>query len=202
MTQKSPRFVSDFATQFMGRTLDEFASNLSGLMAQATEFHRMCDTDIGFALDLVRTHDCQETRRILIRTLPPYVEGALNVLKIVVNLCPPLQARIPPDAAAHFLAPLVSFRSRTTIKDDIRTTFQSVGLVVEQPFREDIMGESGAQALLRSFALRDSLMHPFSIDGFIVGDDQLALAHTGHLWFVQKEAFLFSALIRRIEEVT
>lgn len=161
----------------------------------------MCDADIGFAMNLLSSHDCQETRRIFIRTLPPYVEAALNFLRVIVHLHPPLLGRLPADSSAHFLEPLIELKTRTTIKDDIKRTLLAFGHVIGRPVSNDIMGEPGAQALIETFALRDSLMHPCSIDGFTVTDKQLATARTGQLWFTREFSSVFSPLIEAVKNM-
>lgn len=194
MTKKSPRFVTDFKNEFMGRTPDDFAANLSQLMDRAVEFLRMCDRDLDFATNLLNSRDSQETRRVFIRTLPPYVEGSLNFLRIIVHLYPPLLKRLPADCSAHFLEPLIELRNRSTTKESIKKTFVGIGQVTGSHVPNDIMGEPGAQALIATFELRDSLMHPRSIDGFTVTEEQLATARAGQVWFLGKFASVFSPL--------
>lgn len=202
MTKKSARFISDFSVDYMGKSPSQLSENLSKLMAKALEFHQICDKDIGFSMELLHSHDCQETRRIFIRSLPPYVEGALNFLRIIIYLNPPLLRRLPASYSAHFLEPFIELRTRSTIKDDIKKTFIAFGQVIERPFSNSIMGESGAQALIETFGLRDSLMHPCSVEGFTVTDGQLETARSGQIWFLEKFSSVFEPLIETTKKST
>lgn len=194
MSKKSPRFVDEFIGEYIGETREEFASNLSLLMGRALEFLKMCDRDLNFARDLLKAQGSQEARRVFVRTVPPYVEGNLNFLRVTPYLYPPLLERLPEDCRVLFAEPMLVLKNRSAAKDSIKRTLVGIGHVAGIPITNDIMGESGAQALMATFELRDSLMHPRSVDGFIVSDDQIAAAHAGVDWFKQKFASVSSPL--------
>jgi hypothetical protein len=59
------------------------------------------------------------------------------------------------------------------------------------------MGTKGAQSLLRTFELRDNLMHPRSVEGLTVNNEQMLEADQGLLWYRQQ----FHAVISPLNEL-
>lgn len=202
MSKTHPRFVKEFMGEYIGDTREDFAANLSRLMGRSLEFQKLCNGDLDFARHLLQAHDSQETRRVLIRTVPPFIEGSLTYLRVLPYLFPPLLERVPKDCTVLFAEPMMKLRNRSTAKDSIKRTLVGIGVVAGIDIPHNLMGESGAQALMDTFELRDSLMHPRSIDGFMVSDDQIQAAHTGLHWFNQYFASVFSPMIEVVKEIS
>lgn len=194
MTKKSPRFVQDFIGEYIGETQEQFAENFPILWAKAMEFKLMCDSDIDFVSKLLEERDCREARCAFIRTLPAYIEGHLNILRLIPHLYLPLRDRIPEKYTVEFWEPMIEIRNRSTTKDSIKNTLIGIGHVAGVEVSSKIMGEPGAQALMATFGLRDSLMHPRSIEGISVTDKQLSDAWAGNVWFLEKFQIVFNSL--------
>lgn len=201
MTKKPPRFVDDFFDDYFGETPEDFVSNLSRLMGRAQQFLKLCNQDFDFANALLRNHDSQETRRIYIRTVPPCIEGHLTFLHVIPHLFPPLLERIPEESRVLFAESMLAFKNRSTSKNSIRMTFVGIGAVAGIEISNELMGESGAQALMSTFRLRDNLMHPRSISGFTVSDDQIKAAQIGVVWFYQVFSSVWPPMIEIVKEI-
>lgn len=201
MSKTNPRFVKEFMGGYIGDTREDFAANLSRLMGRSLEFLKLCNSDLDFARRILQTQDSQEARRVLIRTVPPFIEGRLNFLRVQPYLFPPLLERVPKDCTVLFAEPMMPLRNRSTTKDSIKWTLVGIGKVAGIDIPQNLMGESGAQALMATFDLRDSLMHPRSVDGFMVSDDQIQAAHTGLHWFNQYFSSVFSPMIEVVKEI-
>lgn len=202
MSKTNPRFVKEFMGEYIGDTREDFAANLSRLMGRSLEFLKLCNDDLDFAKQILRAHDSQETRRILIRTVPPFIEGKLTYLRTQPYLFPPLLEKVPKDCEVLFAEPMMKLRNRSSAKDSIKRTLVGIGVVAGIDIPHNLMGESGAQALMDTFELRDSLMHPQSIEGFTVSDDQIQAAHTGLRWFEQYFASVFAPMIKVAKEIS
>lgn len=58
------------------------------------------------------------------------------------------------------------------------------------------MGTKGAQSLLRTFELRDNLMHPRSVEGFTVDNEQMQEAIESISWYKKQ----FNAVLSPLDE--
>lgn len=194
MARKSPRFVDDFITEYFGETPGTFSANLPNLMKRAIEFQTCLEKDLKFAHILLKSSDSQEARRIFIRAVPPYVEGCLTTLHVTPYLYPPLLNRLPEDCGPEFLEAMINFQIKTTPKERIKKTLIGIGSVAGVEISNEVMGEHGGQSLLATFRLRDSLMHPCSVSGFSVSDENKADAYDGVDWFKTKFGSVWSSL--------
>jgi hypothetical protein len=202
LSKKAPRFVQEFIGDYIGNTMDDFAKNLSLNMERAKEFLMMCDADLDYARDQLKFSDTQETRRVWIRAIPPWVEGKLSFLRVMPYLYPPLLHRIPNNVQVLFAETMLPIRNRSSAKDTIKNTLLGIGEVAKMNVPPDLMGEAGAQALMYTFEIRDSLMHPRSIEGYLVSDEAVRSANVGVDWFNHKFVGVFTPLIEVVKEMS
>ncbi len=202
MSKKAPRFVQEFVGDYIGNTMDDFAKNLSRNMARAKEFLMMCDADFDYARDQLKHSDAQEARRVWIRAIPPWVEGKLSFFRVTPYLYPPLLHRIPENVQVIFAETMLPISNRSSAKDTIKNTLVGISEVAGMNISPDLMGEAGAQALMSTFNLRDSLMHPRSIEGYLVSDEAVRTADIGVDWFNHKFAGIFTPLIEVVKEMS
>lgn len=201
MAKKTKRFVDSFVGDYIGDTPEKFALNLSALMIKSKQFLILCEEDISFAHTIYTNYRSQEARRVYIRALPPYIEGTLNFLGVVPYLYPPLIERIPEDCKNLFAESMLEFRNRSATKDNIKKTIIGFGKVSGIEISTNLMGEKGAQSLVKTLALRDNLMHPRSIEGMEVSDNQIQEANEGQLWYRKQFAAVISPLGETFKEL-
>lgn len=199
--KNSARFVDSFVNDYLGPTRDDFAKNLSKLMVAAREFHAALASDITFATAVWRTHDCIESRRVYVRAIPPFIEGSLNVLRVIPYLYPPFLEQLPKEFTVTFAESVLVFRNRSKAAQAIKDVLTGFGHVSGAEVPHDLMGETGAQNLIATFKLRDALMHPRSTRGMDVSSQDLHRAEAGLLWFEQKFTFVIGPLRDRVEEL-
>ena len=200
--KKSRRFIDSFIGDYFGESRDNFAENLAGLMAKSKQFLELCEKDLSFAKSIYTNDGSQESRRVYIRALPAYVEGSLNFLRIMPHLYPPLLDRIPNDCLVLFAEPIIELRNRSSVKETIKKTLIGFGKISNANIKSDIMGTRGAQSLLRTFELRGNLMHPRSIEGFNVSDEQMLEAEQGLLWYRQQFKVVISPLSKVVKDLS
>lgn len=202
MSKKTPPFVADFLGDYIGDSRDAFAANLYKQIGRAKEFLKLCNADLDFVINQLKLHDSQEARRSFIRTIPPWVEGSLTFLRVTVFLYPPLLDRLPKDCLVLFAETMLPLRNRSSAKETIKQTFVGIGKLAGMEVSSHLMGESGAQALMNMFDLRNSLMHPRSIKGYLVSDESIRSAYIGIDWFNHKFVAVFSPMLEVAKDIS
>ncbi|WP_409525672.1 hypothetical protein [Nitrincola sp. MINF-07-Sa-05] len=201
MSKKTPRFVENFVGDYIGNTREEFTQNLTRNMKRAHEFLDMCDSDLSYARKQLELQDSPEARRLWIRTIPPWVEGNLSFLRVTPYLYPPLLDRVPDDVKILFAETILPIHNKSSAKDTVKKTLTGIGKVAGLEISPNLMGETGAQALMNTFETRDGLMHPRSVEGYLVSDENLKLSYDGVDWFNHKFAAVFPPMIEVIKEM-
>jgi hypothetical protein len=120
MKKKSKRFIESFIGDYFGETGEIFSNNLTEQMATSKEFIDLCEKDLSFAKAINTKEDSQESRRVYIRSLPAYVEGSLNFLRVIPHSYPPLLNRIPQDCLVLFAEPILELRNKSSVKESIK----------------------------------------------------------------------------------
>jgi len=137
-------------------------------------------------------HMVHYTRRALVRCVCAYVEAALFWMRQLMLL----------DEAPFSAEEVLALRESTiqldsngavkilalkpTLRDSLRFTFAMFRKMSKQPaldFSANGVGGSGWSQLMETFALRDQLMHPKSLEALRVTEDQTLRVQAAHVWF-------------------
>jgi hypothetical protein len=171
---------------YIGETDEEYLANLKGLMESAKDFLNELHSDLSLARSIAQNIDSGSARRTYIRTMPAFVEGSLNFLKVAPWGFPPLTSKLPEEYIVNFSETMLEFRNRTSVKDSIRDTLIGFGHITDVKLPATIMGEKGAQKLMDAFQLRDYVMHPKSPLAFSISKQQVSSAEEGLVWYMEK----------------
>jgi hypothetical protein len=156
--------------------------------------------DLQKCADTFNVERSQFWRRVLVRSLFAYIEGATHCMKRVAHACQfqpgvefsDKERGILSEFAFELYNKASSGKTKMPLKESIKFSFNVYARVHLAKY--ELNANKGWQALIKSISIRDRLTHPKRVDDLIVSDDEMQVLFEAYTWFDKS--------IREVQEIS